>query len=154
MSPSSRTRNKKKIIIHWLSNLLKSTRVDWPVHRATCKEMYNTFLQMCDEKHKSVYSSSQNFIEHLNTVIKDTVFNNQICMKEIYHPTYEMVYDIIHPELHHYNNTPIINYNECLLVETKCNVYFTHLIFFIISHFQSFIFIVNKTAKKPIQKSP
>ena len=72
---------------------------------------------MCDEKHKQLYTSCQNFIEHLNTVIKNTVFNNQICIKEIFHPTYEMVYDIIHPELHTYINTPIIDYDDDISME-------------------------------------
>lgn len=83
---------------------------------------------MCDDKHKDVFSSSKSFIENLNTVIKDTVFKNQICMKEIWHPTYEMVYDIIHPELSQYNDAPIIDFDEFLLQESKCSSYYIKII--------------------------
>ena len=95
MSPSSRTRSKKKIILQWLGELLKSTQIEWLVHRATSKEMYSTFLQTCDIKHKTLFSSAQNFIEHLNSQLQDTIFKDQTYMKEIYHPHYKIVYDII-----------------------------------------------------------
>ena len=75
---------------------------------------------MSDVKHQTGFISAKNFIEHLNSQLQDNIFNDQISMKEINHPKYEIVYDVIHPELHKYNNTPVnAIYQLCLLLSDK-----------------------------------